>query len=95
MKKQGWASVNAIQGKKYGIAYRTEYLSKYQNFKVKIWPLYSLSFVFPLLRAIYGIIQDRDVIWIFHPFLCMISAWSSIEAIGMHFINSKHTFTRE
>ncbi len=95
MKKQGWASVNAIQGKKYGIAYRTEYLSKYQNFKVKIWPLYSLSFIFPLFRAIYGIVRDRDIVWIFHPLLCMISALSSISAIVIYIIHKNYSFSRQ
>lgn len=95
VKKQMWASVNTIQKKSYGISYRTGYLSKNQNFRMKIWPIYALSFVFPCMRSIYGLVVDNEVMWIFHPFLCMISAWSSIGAIAMYYINSKRTFTRQ
>ena len=95
VKKQGWASVNAVKGKKYGIAYRVNYLSPYQNIKAKVWPLYALSFVFPCIRSIYGIMVDGDPLWIFHPILCMISAWSSIWAIGYYVTHDKRTISRQ
>lgn len=94
-KKQGWASVNAIQGKKYGIAYRVNYLSKYQNLKMKVWPMYALSFIFPCIRAIYGVIVDQEILWLFHPILCMISALASVWAIGLHMVNANYKISRQ
>jgi glycosyltransferase involved in cell wall biosynthesis len=34
-----------------------------------IWPFYALSFVAPIAVACYGLLRDRRVEWLLHPFL--------------------------
>ncbi len=34
-----------------------------------IWPFYSISFVFPLAAATYGLLRDRRSEWLYHPFV--------------------------
>lgn len=93
-KKQVWATINALQKKKYGIAHRMEHLSDSQKFRVKIWPIYSLSFIFPVLNSVFHLAKDREVLWIFHPFLCMISAVSSIWGAFIYLVNKNYEFKR-
>jgi glycosyltransferase involved in cell wall biosynthesis len=93
-KKQVWATVNALQRKKYGIAHRMEYLSDSQKFRIKIWPFYALSFVLPLIRGMYHLVKDSEPLWIFHPFLCMISAVSSIWGAIIYLTNNNYEFRR-
>lgn len=94
VKKQAWATVNALQNKNYGIAHRKEYLSKSENFRIKIWPIYAFSFVLPLVRSLYYLIKDREFIWIFHPFLCIISASASLWAALLYLGNRDYEFKR-
>ncbi len=93
-KKQSWATINALQKKSYGIAHRVNYLSEKQKLRNKIWPFYALSFVFPLINSLYHIVRDRDPMWIFHPFLCMISAVASIYAAFIYLLNKNYEFKR-
>lgn len=94
-RKQAWATINALQGKKYGISHRLEYLSASQKFRARIWPLYSLSFVLPLMRSIYGLVKDKEILWIFHAFLCMISALASTHAGITFLLNKNKTLERQ
>ena len=32
-----------------------------------LWPIYSVSIVFPTIVAIYGAIRDARVTWLYHP----------------------------
>ncbi|MBV8529862.1 MAG: glycosyltransferase, partial [Candidatus Eremiobacteraeota bacterium] len=34
-----------------------------------LWPFYSVSFVFPAMAAVYGLIRDRRREWLYHPFV--------------------------
>ncbi len=73
MKKQRWATENVLEKKNYGIGHRFTKLSSVQKMKIYIWPIYSLSIIFPLIRSVVGVIQDRELIWLFDPvdsFLC-------------------------
>jgi glycosyltransferase involved in cell wall biosynthesis len=94
IKKQVWATINALQKKNYGIAHRLNYLSKSEKMRSRLWPFYALSFAAPLVRGIYYSIKDRESLWIFHPFLCMISAWSSIIAVLIYLLNKNYEFKR-
>jgi glycosyltransferase involved in cell wall biosynthesis len=94
MKKQGWATVNAIQKKKYGIAHRVNRLSKGQQLRVKLWPIYAFSIIFPTIRSLYGLIEDRDPIWLLHPFLSFASALASISSIIVYLLNHNYSFNR-
>jgi hypothetical protein len=94
VRKQVWATVNAMQKKNYGIVHRKEYLSNAQKLRIKIWPFYALSFVFPLVNSIYHIIVDKESLWIFHPFLCIISAVSSIWGVLLYILDNNYEFKR-
>lgn len=95
IRKQRWATRNALEGKKYGIASRTNRLSGSQKLKIKLWPFYALSFFIPLGVGIYGAIRDREEIWLFHPFICLISAYASILEIIVYNTTSKEIVSRQ
>ena len=94
VKKQTWGTINALQNKNYGISHRQNYLSEQQQLRIKIWPFYALSFVFPFFRSIYHLVKDREILWIFHPFLCMISASSSIWGVFLFIKDKNYEFKR-
>jgi len=75
--KQAWKTRNYLDNRNFGIAHRKELLSAQQLLRLKIWPLYSLSIVPPFLYAFYHLAKDREKMWIFHPFLCIISGYTS------------------
>jgi glycosyltransferase involved in cell wall biosynthesis len=93
--KQMWATINALQRKKYGIAHRKNYLSKSQQKRIKIWPLYCLSILPPFIYALYHIIKDRELMWIFHPFLCIISGYTSVFATLIFLLNKNAHYQRK
>jgi glycosyltransferase involved in cell wall biosynthesis len=95
VRKTIWATKNALQRKNYGIAYRSKYLSKWQKIKLKIWPIYALSFVLPTLRALYGLIVDREPMWLYHPYMCFLSAYASVRAVIMLQFNRNEKVNRQ
>jgi len=40
-----------------------------QRSRAYLWPFYSVSFVFPLVAALYGLARDRRTEWLYHPFV--------------------------
>lgn len=95
MNKQMWATINALQKKKYGIAHRRSYLSADQKNKIKLWPFYALT-VFPtIIYAFYHLIKDRDKLWILHPFLCIISAYTSLAGTIIFILNKNAEYKRK
>jgi len=42
---------------------------KAQRSRAYLWPFYSISFVFPLGAALYGLLRDRRSEWLYHPFV--------------------------
>ncbi len=40
-----------------------------QRSRAYVWPFYSVSFVFPAAASIYGLLRDRRLEWLYHPFL--------------------------
>jgi glycosyltransferase involved in cell wall biosynthesis len=40
-----------------------------QRSRAYLWPFYSVSFVFPLVAAMYGLLRDRRSEWLYHPFV--------------------------
>ena len=77
IKKQRWATQNALEQKNYGIAHRYKTLSAEQKLKIKLWPIYSLSIIFPLLNSLRGFIIDREKLWFFHPLNCLFCAYAN------------------
>lgn len=94
IKKQSWATINALQKKNYGIAHRINYLSDEERERTRIWPFYAISFVAPLIRSLYHLVKDRDTLWIFHPFLCIISATTSLVSVLVYLANHDYEFKR-
>lgn len=81
IRKTRWATLNAISNKKYGISQRRSSLSSFQKFKIVIWPLYGASFVLPFIYSVYKLIREREILWLFHPVICLISVYSSVTTI--------------
>jgi glycosyltransferase involved in cell wall biosynthesis len=78
IEKQAWRTRNFINKKNFGISHRVKLLSETQTQRIKIWPIYALTIVPPFLYAFYHLIKDREKMWIFHPVLCIISAYTSL-----------------
>lgn len=95
IKKQKWATLNAISNKNYGIGHRAEYLSSGQRLRIKIWPLYACSIVFPLVRSLYGLVRDGQPLWLIHPLMCLLSAYSSIWAITAYKFDRNKIISRQ
>lgn len=74
IKKQKWAIDNALSGKKYGVSGRKKYLSLKRKIKMYIWPFYAVSFIFPLINSLKGLIIDKEKYWIYHSFISFIFA---------------------
>lgn len=88
LRKQRWATLNAIKKENYGIYHRFSMLSTAQKIKVKIWPLYAASFILPLFRSIWGFFRDREPMWLFHPIICWLSFYASATTImRYHFVD--------
>jgi glycosyltransferase involved in cell wall biosynthesis len=74
IRKQRWATKNALEGKKYGIAYRMGMLSKWQKIKIYLYFPYAFSLMLPFIRSIYRSLKDKEKIWLFHSAITFISA---------------------
>ncbi len=86
LRKQRWATRNALEKKNYGIAHRTSTLSRGQRIRMYLWPLYAFSLILPLLVGLYGLMRDKEPLWLFHPIDCWLSAYASLtELIAFQF----------
>jgi glycosyltransferase involved in cell wall biosynthesis len=95
IRKQRWATQNALEKKSYGISFRQKNLSAGQKLRIKLWPFYALSFVLPTLRAIWGLVEDREPLWLFHPINCWFSAAASLQQVILYNINKIRTVSRQ
>lgn len=95
IRKQRWATRNAINGSNYGISHRLSTLTKYQQLKRSLWPLYSLTGVFPIFIGIGNAIRYKQLLWLFHPIICIISGYSSILEVIVYNMNSKKRVSRQ
>ena len=95
MRKQRWATRNAITKESYGISHRSSLLSAGQKIRIKWWPLYAFSFFAPLLRALWGLWMDRKVIWLFHPFICWLSASASVIEVLHYRLQRNQSVSRQ
>jgi glycosyltransferase involved in cell wall biosynthesis len=78
MKKIRWPTRNFLEKKNMGINTRSGLLPTYAKIKMFLWPLYSISIVFPAIRALWGIIDEKENMWLFHPAICFVSGIASI-----------------
>ena len=77
-KKQRWAVRNALQGRDYGINKRANRLTEWQRAKYYLFPFYSFSLIIPILRSFFGVFQDKELIWLFHPVITFITAMAIV-----------------
>ena len=86
LRKQRWATRNALENKNYGIAHRISTLSNGQRIRMYLWPIYAFSFILPLMVGLYGLMRDKEPLWLFHPIDCWFSAYASFtELIAFKF----------
>ena len=82
IKKTRWAADYNLDKRKtfglykraFGLKARKKYLSPMRRLKIYLYPFYGISFVFPTLRAVYFYLKDREIEWLYHPFITFISA---------------------
>lgn len=72
-RKQKWAVDNGFAKKPYGFMERRKKLSTGRKIRQYLWLFYSISFVFPLFNSIYHLVKDKEINWIYHPFISFIS----------------------
>lgn len=61
---------NAMSARNAAHRQRHELLTRRQRLRRYLWIPYSFSFVLPLIHALRGLIRDRDLAWLYHPFAC-------------------------
>jgi glycosyltransferase involved in cell wall biosynthesis len=76
IRKQRWGARNALTGEKFGINSRKNTLSNEQKLRMYLFPIYSLSFIFPCINSIIHLVKDREIMWLFHPIIVFISGAS-------------------
>lgn len=82
--KQAWKTGNYLEKKNYGISHRVKLLSQPQTSRIRIWPIYSLL-IFPTIAySLYHLIKDKEPMWILHPFMCIISAYTSFFVVILY-----------
>lgn len=84
VKKQRWATRNYLLNKQYGIKVREKTFTKWQKVKRVIWPIYAFSIILPFFRAMYGLIRDKEIIWLWHPYMCFLSAYGSFSELVLY-----------
>lgn len=76
--KQAWRTRNYLNKRNFGISHRKKLLSSKQTERIRYWPVYSLTIFPSFVYAAYHLIKDRERMWILHPFLCIISGYTSL-----------------
>ncbi len=46
-----------------------------RRLRAYLWPFYSVSFVFPTIAALTGLMRERRSEWLYHPFLSAAFGW--------------------
>lgn len=94
IRKQRWATGNSLRKEQFGISHRKPALSKGQQIRIRLWPAYAFSIIFPITRSIWGIIRDRELIWLLHPVVVLLSAGASTIETFSYIINSQSRVSR-
>ncbi|MBA3723313.1 MAG: glycosyltransferase family 2 protein [Candidatus Levybacteria bacterium] len=95
IRKQRWATRNAIENQKYGIVLRANQLSEGQKLRIKLWPFYALTLLAPIIVSLWGLVKDKQTIWLMHPVLCFLSAYASVIEIVIYNTTSKAIVSRQ
>ncbi len=95
IRKQRWATHNALSKINYGISYRTNYIPQKNQLRMKLWPVYAFSIIGPLITSITGAIRDRNLIWLFHPVAALVSAFASTIEFLVYTIKKQSRISRQ
>lgn len=94
IRKQEWATFNALNKNNYGISHRTRYLTFGQKLRIKLWPIYVLTIFPPILNSWIRAIIDFEPIWLYHPMMCYLSVFGSLKAAWKFYINGEKEIIR-
>lgn len=61
---------------KFGLKGRKQYISPIRKLRMYLYPFYGISFVLPVIRAIYMFVKDGDREWFYHPLITFASAFT-------------------
>lgn len=76
VRKQRWSTRNALNQNKFGIAARRQTLTQEQKIKALLFFPYAFIFLPALVYSLYRFSRDRESLWLFHPFISFIAAFS-------------------
>lgn len=93
-RKQRWAARNALLGKTFGINSRKNFLSSSQKIKMYLYPIYSLTIIFPFIYSLRKCLIEKKKIWLFHPIISFISAVAIIYEYVMMKIHLSQNISR-
>lgn len=94
IRKQQWATKNALENKNYGIALRKGLLTNWQKYKIKYYPIYSFSLILPVMYSIINFLRWREPLWLFHPIINIICALAISKQIIIMRLGNKSAISR-
>ncbi|MGB4966503.1 MAG: glycosyltransferase [Microgenomates group bacterium] len=95
IRKQRWATHNAISKTDYGISYRTNFIPKKNQTRMKLWPVYAFSIIGPIAVSFFGLIRDKNMIWLFHPIAALVSASASAVEVLVYTVKKQSRISRQ
>ncbi|MDO5561321.1 MAG: glycosyltransferase [bacterium] len=95
IRKQEWATFNALNRNNYGISHREEYLTFGQKFRMRLWPIYVLMIFPPILYSWVKTIVNLEPIWLYHPLMCYLSVFGSLKAAWKYYVKREKEITRD
>lgn len=95
IRKQRWATENALERQKYGIAHRVDKLTPGQKLRIAIWPVYAFSIILPIIYSIYGAVRDKQLIWLFHPIGVWLTAYAMVIQMIVHSLKKSNIISRQ
>lgn len=95
IRKQRWATHNALTKINYGISYRTNFLPAKNRLRMKLWPMYAFSIIGPIVISILGLFRDRNAVWLFHPIAAFLSAYASMIEFLVYTIKKQSRLNRQ
>lgn len=95
IRKQRWTARNALNRKRYGISYRKTTLTTEQKLRTYLFIPYSLSVVFPVIVALYKATSEKNSVWLLHPFMTWLSAFSITWEVLIKLLNFNKDISKQ
>lgn len=80
-KKIRWPTRNLLEKRDMGLNIRYQYFPLKVKIKMYLWPFYSLSIAFPFMVSVYGLITEKESMWLFHPIICFVAGVATIQEV--------------